>query len=158
DTADFEIGVGPNQGHWVQGSLNITVDGSADNDSINANFGHKHGGVLNFTAKGGDGNDDIAARLWGDVSGAAKVTFNLLGQKGDDTLSVWNTFDQDAYSYADIDITHDSSVTLNVGGGEGNDTINVLHAGEVEGKLTMNAHGDKQNDTVAADVYLTAGS
>lgn len=146
---------------WLLSSLDIKIDAGKGNDDLVAHFNGKHGGHLNVYAKMGDGNDEAFVSLWGDVTGGADVLFDIKGNKGNDWLHSWNTFDNKAYSYGSIDITHDSTVTMKMDGGCDQDKVSILYSGEVDGKLTLKENGGKGHDEVSAVVYLkptSAGS
>jgi hypothetical protein len=143
---------------WLYGNLDITVDAGKGDDNLIAHFNGKHGGALNVHALMGDGNDKAFVNLWGDVSGGAKVLFDLQGGKGDDQMSTWDTFDNRAYQYSNIDILGDSAATIKMDGGQGNDKLGALYSGRVYGKLTLQENGGKGDDEVSAEVFLQAGS
>lgn len=137
----------------VLGSLDITVDTGANHDEVTAHFNQKHGGHLNFTAKTSTGDDNIFVNMWGDISGGADVVFDLQGGSGNDTIGSWNSFDNKAYQYNNIDVTHDSTFSIYMNGQAGNDQLGLTYSGEMDGHLNVVMDGRSDNDTVNADLY-----
>jgi hypothetical protein len=158
DSASYNIAAPFLRGGLIRGNLNITTYGREGNDSVVGNFGHKDGGMLNFNALMGQGNDEAHANLWGDVTGGASVGLSLVGGDGNDTLSVWHTYNQDVGAYKAVNISRDSHVGMYLDGGQGDDLISVTEAGRVNGLLNITAHGGEGKDTLNADVVLTPNS
>src|SRR5262245_2809351 len=111
DSAYFDIYHGSHIGATLYSSLRINVYGGDDNDTVVGNFGRKQGGQLYFQAYMGKGDDTAQAAVWGDVTGIADVFFNLQGQDGNDSLSVYAS--RDAYQ----GYSHYNFNTLDVFGG-----------------------------------------
>lgn len=148
----------------IQSSLGIVVDAGEGDDILNANFARKHGGNLTLLAKMGAGNDEAYARIWGNITGGAKVKFDLQGGSGDDLLSTWNTYNNELDAYGSIKVSSDSQFQINMNGGSNDDHIYLTYAGELDGKLILNVYGGMGNDVVRAaeddggGIYLQAGS
>jgi hypothetical protein len=142
----------------VFGTLDINVEAGSGADELYTHIGHKHGGHVNLKAEMGAGHDTAHAMMWGDVSGAADVLFDVKGEGGADALGAWCTYDDKANAYNNIKITGDSTLAIKLDGGLGADSIGPLFSGEVDGHLTLIARGGAGDDDIDADVYLQPGS
>jgi hypothetical protein len=164
DTVTIDMWQGINQPCNISSNLSIQVDAGADHDEVDADFGRKRGGVLLFQANANTGDDLVQARMWGDITTKAKVTFDLQGGIGDDTVGTWNTYDNHVPGYGSIDVHKDSQFTIYLKGGAGADKLFLTCAGELDGKLNILLDGGAGDDLVSATqnnnngIYLMPGS
>jgi len=73
----------------------------------------------------GNGDDTFFRGIRGDLSRGSNVKFDVRGNKGYDSLSMWNTFDNAAYSYDSIDI-NDSTLDIHLDVGDHDDQLSVF--------------------------------
>jgi hypothetical protein len=142
----------------IQGSLNIDVFGGGQKDDVIGHFGWKHGGYLKVNTYLGAGDDSAFINMWGDISGSADVSFYMSGGAGNDSLSTWNTFDNQDYAYGSVDVTGDSSLSIVMKGGIGEDTLGLTYAGEMDGDLYIRLEGGADADDISGEVFLQGTS
>lgn len=143
-TLDFSQGA-------VNANLGLTVLGGGGNDRVTAQFGRFDRSNLNCRADLGNGNDTFDATLRGAFVNRSRANFNVSGGLGNDTVA----FHANATA---IDVDALSSLYFRVFGAQGQDNISLDYAGQVRGKLNVQVSGDRDVDTLNANVTLNSGS
>jgi hypothetical protein len=152
---DLDLGKGQNQTNlnFSKGiaapRLSINVHGGQKGyDEVDAVFGTIRNTQLDFLARYGNGQNRLRADLNGDVTGSAKVNFDVLGGQLFDGLNL----------RAHANVGAAAQLILHANGGLGKDTVHVDYWGRVDGKLTVLAEGGQEDDWVESNVWLTPGS
>src|SRR5262249_4950456 len=96
------------------------------------------------------------------VTGIADVFFNLQGQDGNDSLSVYASRDAyqgySHYNFNTLDVFGGSQLRTNLEGGMGDDTLSTSYGGTFYGDVKLFSSGDWGNDNVSTFVTIQPGS
>lgn len=120
----------------ISANLGLNIVAGAGNDDVFIRWGSVFANV-NVNAAMGTGNDVFDSRVMGKVDDAARLTFNVRGEDGDDRI------------YADYIGQMDGVLDLALDGGRNNDEIRSYNTlptqatGSVKGRVLGNAGDDR---------------
>jgi len=137
--------------------LDIQVKAGDGDDELVTHFNQMQGAAVSLSADMGNGDDTFFGGIWGDLSQGANVKFDVRGNKGYDSLSMWNTFDNSAYSYDSIDINN-STLDIHLDGGDQDDQLSVLQSGQINSRYKLRIDAGTGADTAGAYIALQPGS
>jgi len=142
----------------VRSGLNVSVAGDRGADRLQTEFGAVGSGNVSITAKLGAGDDHLDAYWFGDLTGRARVAYDVDGEAGKDQLYFWATNDLVKKDDSGIDISADAALQLTLRGGTEDDHIETQYQGILHGGLTFSALGSANNDTTDTRFTLNGGS
>lgn len=135
----------------LKAKLDISVQGGAGNDTIDAIFGNVRANLA-YRAQGGAGNDTLSGSIAGVVAAGNTTLFDQDGGAGNDSL--WASLDLPG-------IETGGKLIVNQRGGTDQDTLGFSTYGTIQGLLQINQSGGTGNDTLTSTLlanWTSAGS